>query len=201
MYETFKRSRTTACSPRTARIPTLQSHPLPSERSPSLAELARSVPLGQKTSPHCNCPRHELERKSPAYLNARKRRSAPILCRNEQSCPRAYARCDRDLFHGDLRSAIAQIDGLIQVAPNTRIFYELRGQAISNAAGPAEAIAPFARRSISRITQTLLIECFLLCKLLVATDSKAYTEEADDDSSACGGWHRKRRCPSDLCAT
>ncbi len=49
------------------------------------------------------------------------------------------------IVHGDLRSALAQIDGLIQVQPNNPYFYELRGQALLEGGRPAEAIAPAAR--------------------------------------------------------
>ena len=47
--------------------------------------------------------------------------------------------------HGDLRSALAQIDALIQQQPTNPYFHELRGQALLEGGKPAEAIAPLRK--------------------------------------------------------
>jgi predicted Zn-dependent protease len=44
--------------------------------------------------------------------------------------PARYARAISTYLHGDLRSALTQIDALIQVQPNNAYFYEVRGQAL-----------------------------------------------------------------------
>ena len=80
------------------------------------------------------------------------------------------------LAHGDLRSAIAQIDSLIQEQPGNPYFYELRGQALLEGGRPAEAIAPL-RRAVQLSHNAPLIE-MLLGQALVASNNNAYTDEA-----------------------
>ncbi|WP_204349882.1 tetratricopeptide repeat protein, partial [Serratia marcescens] len=79
-------------------------------------------------------------------------------------------------LHGDLRSALAQIDALIQVQPNNPYFYEVRGQALLESGKPAEAI-PALRKAVALSNNAPLIE-MLLGQALVGTDNKAYTDEA-----------------------
>ena len=54
--------------------------------------------------------------------------------------PARYARAIAMYRHGDLRSALTLIDGLIQSQPNNPYFYELRGQALLEGGLPKEAI-------------------------------------------------------------
>jgi predicted Zn-dependent protease len=102
---------------------------------------------------------------------------------SDTSLPARYAHAITTYLHGDLRNALAQIDGLIQVQPANPYFYELRGQALLEGGKPAEAIAPL-RKAVQLSNNAPLIE-MLLGQALVATDNKAYTEEAID--SARGG--------------
>ena len=92
------------------------------------------------------------------------------------SLPARYAHAITTYLHGDLRNALAQIDALIQVQPTNPYFYELRGQALLEGGKPAEAIAPL-RKAVQLSNNAPLIE-MLLGQALVATDNKAYTEEA-----------------------
>jgi predicted Zn-dependent protease len=92
------------------------------------------------------------------------------------SLPARYAHAITTYLHGDLRSALAQIDALIQLQPNNAYFYELRGQALLEGGKPAEAIAPL-RKAVQLSNNAPLIE-MLLGQALVGTDNKAYTEEA-----------------------
>jgi predicted Zn-dependent protease len=64
---------------------------------------------------------------------------------SDQSLPARYARAISAYRHSDVRSAMAQIDGLIQAEPNNPYFYELKGQAFLEGAKPAEAVAPLRR--------------------------------------------------------
>jgi predicted Zn-dependent protease len=95
---------------------------------------------------------------------------------SNESMPARYARAITTYLHGDLRSALVQIDGLIQQQPNNPYFYELRGQALLEGARPAEAIAPL-RKAIQLSNNAPLIE-MLLGQALVATENKAYSDEA-----------------------
>ena len=56
---------------------------------------------------------------------------------SNDSLPARYARAIATYRHGDLRSAIAQIDALIQQQPANPYFYELRGQALLEGGKPA----------------------------------------------------------------
>ena len=78
--------------------------------------------------------------------------------------------------HSDLRVAIAQIDGLIQVQPGNPYFHELKGQAILEGGHPAEAIAPL-RRAVQLAPNPALIQ-ILLAQALIATSDTKHAEEA-----------------------
>jgi predicted Zn-dependent protease len=90
--------------------------------------------------------------------------------------PARYARAIVTYRHGDLRSAIAQIDALIQEQPSNPYFYEVRGQALLEGGRPAEAIAPL-RKAVQLSHNAPLIE-MLLGQALVASNNNAYTDEA-----------------------
>ena len=75
-----------------------------------------------------------------------------------------------------MHNAVTQIDGLIAAQPNNPYFYELRGQALLEGGKPAEAIAPL-RKAVQLSNNAPLIE-MLLGQALVASDNKAYAEEA-----------------------
>jgi predicted Zn-dependent protease len=62
------------------------------------------------------------------------------------------------------------------VQPNNAYFYELRGQALLEGGRPTDAIAPL-RKAVQLSNNAPLIE-MLLGQALVATENKAYTDEA-----------------------
>ena len=95
---------------------------------------------------------------------------------SDNSLPARYARAISTYLHGDLRSALSQIDALIQAQPNNPYFYEVRGQALLEGGRPAEAIAPL-RKAVQLSNNGPLIE-MLLGQALVASENKAYTDEA-----------------------
>jgi len=120
--------------------------------------------------------RHDLVR---AKISAFMERPETVYRRYPQtndSMPARYARAISTYLHGDLRSALAQIDALIQVQPNNPYFYEVRGQALLESGKPAEAIAPL-RKAAQLSNNAPLIE-MLLGQALVGTDNKAYTDDA-----------------------
>jgi len=75
-----------------------------------------------------------------------------------------------------LRTALAQVDALIQVQPAKPYFYELKGQALLEAGRPAEAIPPL-RKAVQLSNNAPLIE-ILLGQALVASENNAHTDEA-----------------------
>jgi predicted Zn-dependent protease len=176
MYETFKRFTNDSLFAARDADPYLQSHPMPAERVAALEELARSSPYWDKKDDPALQLRHDMVR---AKVSAFMERPDTVYRRyppSNDSLPARYARAIATYLHGDLRSALAQIDGLIQVQPGNPYFYELRGQALLEGGKPAEAIAPL-RKALQLSNNAPLIE-MLLGQALVATDNKAYTEEA-----------------------
>lgn len=176
MYETFKRFTNESLYAARGADPYLQSHPMPADRVAGLEEIARSSPYWDKKDDPALQLRHDMVR---AKISAFMERQDTIYRRypmSNESLPARYAHAITTYLHGDLRSALAQIDALIQLQPNNPYFYELRGQALLEGGKPAEAIAPL-RKAVHLSNNAPLIE-MLLGQALVGTDNKAYTEEA-----------------------
>ena len=176
MYETFKRFTEESLFAARGADPYVQSHPMPAARVAALEELARSSPYWDKKDDPALQLRHDMVR---AKISAFMERQDTVYRRYPQSntgLPARYARAITTYLHGDLRSALAQIDALIQVQPANPYFYELRGQALLEGARPAEAITPL-RKAVQLSNNAPLIE-MLLGQALVASDNKAYTDEA-----------------------
>jgi predicted Zn-dependent protease len=176
MYETFKRFTNDSLFAARGADPYLQSHPMPAERVAALEELARSSPYWDKKDDPALQLRHDMVR---AKISAFMERQDTVYRRyplSNDSLPARYAHAISTYLHGDLRSALAQIDVLIQTQPNNPYFYELRGQALLEGGKPLDAIAPL-RKAVQLSNNAPLIE-MLLGQALVASNNKAYTEEA-----------------------
>jgi predicted Zn-dependent protease len=176
MYETFKRFTNDSLFAARGADPYLQSHPMPAERVAALEEIARSSPYWDKKDDAGLQLRHDMVR---AKISAFMERPDTVYRRyppSNTSLPARYARAITTYLHGNLQSALAQIDGLIQLQPNNPYFHELRGQALLESGKPSEAIAPL-HKAVSLSNSAPLIE-MLLGQALVATENKAYTDEA-----------------------
>jgi predicted Zn-dependent protease len=176
MYDTFKRFSNESLFAAHGSDPYVQSHPMPAERVAALEEIAHSSPYWDKKDDPALQLRHDMMR---AKISAFMERQDTVYRRypmSNDSLPARYAHAITTYLHGDLRSAITQIDGLIQVQPNNPYFYELRGQALLEGGKPLEAIAPL-RKAVQLSNNAPLIE-MLLGQALVASDNKAYAEEA-----------------------
>lgn len=176
MYETFKRFSEQIMFVARGADPYSQSHPMPTERVAALAEFARSSPFWDKKDDASVQLRHDLMR---AKISGFMERPDTVLRRypmSNDSLPARYARAIAGYKHGDLRTAIAQIDGLLQVQPNNAYFYELRGQALLEGGRPNDAIAPL-RRALQLSSNSPLI-AMMLGQALVASNNPAYAEEA-----------------------
>lgn len=176
MYETFKRFTSESLFAARGADPYLQSHPMPAERVAALQEFASASPYWDKKDDPALQLRHDMVR---AKISAFMERPETVYRRYPQtndSLPARYARAISTYLHGDLRSALAQIDALIQVQPNNPYFYEVRGQALLESGKPAEAVAPL-RKAVALSNNAPLIE-MLLGQALVGTDNKAYTDDA-----------------------
>jgi predicted Zn-dependent protease len=176
MYETFKRLADQTLFAAHGADPYLMSHPMPAERVEALEGLARSSPCWDKKDDAALQARHDLVR---AKISAFMERQETVYRRyplSNTSLPARYARAITTYLHGDLNSALAQIDALVQAQPNNAYFYELRGQALLEGGRPNEAVAPL-HKAIALSNNAPLIE-MLLGQALVATDNTAYTDEA-----------------------
>ncbi len=176
MYETFRRFTNDSLFASRGADPYLQSHPMPAERVSALEGLARSSPYWDKKDDAALQLRHDMVR---AKISAFMEKPDTVYRRyttSNNGLPARYARAIVTYRHGDLRSAIAQIDSLIQEHPGNPYFYELRGQALLEGGRPAEAIAPL-RKAVQLSNNAPLIE-MLLGQALVASNNNAYTAEA-----------------------
>ena len=176
MYETFRRFTDESLFAARGADPYLQSHPMPAERVAALEGLARASPYWDKRDDPALQLRHDMVR---AKISAFLERPDTVYRRyplSNTSLPARYGRAIATYLHGDLNSAIAQIDGLIQVQPNNAYLYEVRGQALLEGGKPNEAIAPL-HKALPLSHNAPLIE-MLLGQALVATNNKAYTDEA-----------------------
>jgi len=176
MYETFRRFTDESLFAARGADPYLMSHPMPAERVAALEGIARQSPYWDKKDDPALQFRHDMAR---AKISGFMERQDTVYRRyplSNTSLPARYARAITTYLHGDLNSAIAQIDGLIQAQPNNPYFYELRGQALLEGGRPTEAIAPL-HKALALSNNAPLIE-MLLGQALVATDNKAYTDEA-----------------------
>jgi predicted Zn-dependent protease len=176
MYETFKRFTNESLFAARGADPYLQSHPMPAERVAALEGIARASPYWDKKDDPALQLRHDMIR---AKISAFMERPDTVYRRyplSNDSLPARYARAIATYLHGDLHSALTQIDALLQAQPYNAYFYELRGQALLEGGRPAEAIAPL-RKAVQLSSSAPLIE-MLLGQALVATENKAYTDEA-----------------------
>ena len=176
MYETFKRFTNDVLFAAHGADPYLQSHPMPAERVAALEELARSSPYWDKKDDAALQLRHDMARAKISAFMERQDTLSRRYPMSSDTLPSRYAHAIATYLHGDLRSALVQIDGLIQLQPNNPYFHELRGQALLEGGKPAEAIVPL-RKAVQLSNNAPLIE-MLLGQALVGTTNKAYTEEA-----------------------
>ena len=176
MYETFRRFTNDSLFASYGADPYVQSHPMPAERVAALEQMARTSPYWDKKDDPALQMRHDMMR---AKISAFMERQDTVYRRyplSDTSMPARYAHAISTYLHGNLRSALVLIDGLVEAQPANPYFYELRGQALLEGGKPAEAIAPL-RKAVQLSNHAPLIE-MLLGQALVGTDNKAYSEEA-----------------------
>ena len=176
MYETFKRFTDESLFAARGADPYVQSHPMPIDRVNALAELARTSPYWDKKDDPALQMRHDMVRPKISAFMERQDTIYRRYPMSDTSLPGRYAHAISTYLHGDLGSALAQIDALIKLQPQNPYFYEVRGQALLEGAHPEEAIAPL-RRAVQLSHRAPLIE-MLLGQALVASNNKATTDEA-----------------------
>src|SRR5215468_6647978 len=176
MYDTFKRFADQQLYASRYIDPYVQSHPMAAERIAALAEVARANPFwDKKDSPELQ-QRHDVVRaKLFGYLDAPDTVLRRYPLSNTSPAAR-YARAISSYRHSDLRTAVGQIDSLIQIQPNNPYFLELKGQALVDSGRADDAIAPL-RHAISLAPDPALIHV-LLGQALIASNKPALIDEA-----------------------
>jgi predicted Zn-dependent protease len=167
MYDTFKRFADQTIFSAHNIDPYAQNHPLPQERMAALAELTKTQYWDKKDPPELQF-RHDMMR---AKLYGFIERPDSVLRRyppSDTSLPARYARAISTYRNGDLRTAVGQIDGLIQSMPSNPYFYELKGQALLEGGHPQEAVPPL-RHAVALAPNQPLLQ-ILLGQALVATN-------------------------------
>jgi predicted Zn-dependent protease len=117
MYDTFKRFSNDSLFAGHNADPYLQSHPMPAERVAALEEFAQSSPYWEKKDDPALQLRHDMVRaKISAFMEPQDTvyRRYPL---SNDSLPARYARAIATYLHGDLHSALVQVDALIKVQP------------------------------------------------------------------------------------
>src|SRR6185437_9202018 len=111
-------------------------------RVAALELIAKNSPNWDKKDPPELQARHDLMRAKLIGFLDRGDTVARRYPATDQSLPAQYARAISTYRHGDLRTALLLIDGLIRAQPHNPYFHELKGQALLERSRPAEAIAP-----------------------------------------------------------
>jgi predicted Zn-dependent protease len=175
MYDTFKRFADEMMFTAAYIDPYVQNHPMPAERMAALAELVKTPYWDKKDPPELQF-RHDMMR---AKLYGFTERAETVLRRyptSNTSIPARYARAIVTYRFGDMRSALTQIQSLIQAMPNNPYFYELEGQALLENGHAAEAIPPL-RRAVELAPNPALLQ-ILLGQALIATKDPKLASEA-----------------------
>jgi predicted Zn-dependent protease len=94
----------------------------------------------------------------------------------DNSLPARYARAISTYRYGDMRDAIAQIDGLIRSTPKDPYFYELEGQALLESGHATQAIPPL-QRAASLAPDPALIQ-IELAQAMIATENAKMVDAA-----------------------
>jgi predicted Zn-dependent protease len=175
MYDTFKRFADEMMFTSAYIDPYVQNHPMPTERMAALAELVKT-PYWDKKDPAELQFRHDMMRAKLYGFTER----ADVVSRHypasDTSLPARYAHAITSYRFGDVRSALTQIEGLIQAKPNYPYFYELEGQALLEAGHAADAVAPL-RHAVELAPNPALIQ-ILLAQAMIATNNPKMADEA-----------------------
>ncbi len=175
MYDTFKRFSDEMMFSAAYIDPYVQNHPMPAERMAALETFVKTPYWDKKDPPELQF-RHDMMR---AKLYGFTERAETVLRRypsSDTSIPARYARAIATYRFGDARSALSQIESLIQAMPNYAYFHELEGQALLESGHPAEAIAPL-RRAVQLAPNPALIQ-IMLAQALIATNNVKMAQEA-----------------------
>lgn len=156
--------------------PFMSTHPLEGDRIATLQETYQKDPAWTRPSdPALEARFRRAKAKLFGYL------SDPQLTHatypdSDTSVPARYARAYAWHKEAFLDRAIGEADALLKDAPNDPYFLELKGQILTEAGKPAEALAPLRRATELTGNQPLIATAF--GHALVATEDPANLAEA-----------------------
>lgn len=156
--------------------PFLSTHPLEGDRIALLQEVYQKDPAWTRPSdPALEARFRRAKAKLFGYL------SDPQITHttypeSDTSVPARYARAYAWHKEAYLDRAMSEIDALLKDAPNDPYFLELKGQILTEAGKPAEALAPLRRATELTGNQPLIATTF--GHALVATENPANLAEA-----------------------
>jgi predicted Zn-dependent protease len=147
------------------RYPYFRSHPLSSDRIDALREVVEESPYRHTLDPEEDVKRLNMAKaKLKGFLQSPQRVFSEFP-ETDQSEEARYARAVAFFKGADLRSAIREVDNLIEDSPNNAYFYELKAQMLFESGKGADSIAP-AERALALKPDTPLFKIALAQALI-----------------------------------
>ncbi|MBC2670004.1 M48 family metalloprotease [Novosphingobium piscinae] len=156
--------------------PFMSTHPLEGDRIATLLEVYQKDPAWTRPSdPQLEARFRRAKAKLFGYLSEPQQTHAAYPA-SDTSVPARYARAYAWHKEAYLDKALAEVDALLAEAPNDPYFLELKGQILTEAGKPAEALGPLRRATDLTGNQPLIATTF--GHALVATEDAAHLAEA-----------------------
>lgn len=157
--------------------PFLSTHPLEGDRIATLQEVYQIDPAWNRpTDPVLEARFQRAKAKLLGYMSEPQQTHA-LYPPSDTSVPARYARAYAWHKEAYLDRAIGEVEALLKDAPNDPYFLELKGQILTEAGKPAEALAPLRRATDLTGNQPLIATTF--GHALVATEDHANLAEAE----------------------
>ena len=156
--------------------PYAQSHPMPRDRVEALGNLARQSPYWDAKDSNYLQLRHDLMRaKISAYVdhpNSVKRKYPKA----NGSLAALYAHTIVRMRSSDYKGALSGIDQLLKQMPDYPYFWEMKGEILTNAGRPRDAVAPL-RKAVSLAPNDTALRV-ALGKAYVVSGDKSLQDDA-----------------------
>ncbi len=176
MLDTFRRLADQAVVSARYTDPYAVSHPMPRDRIAALETLAKKSPYFDKADPPELQRRHDLAKAKLYGYMAHPSSVERRYPRSDRSEPAQYARAIAAMRSGRYKDAVQGIDALLRASPGDAYFWEVKGDMLTRAGRPDQAVEPL-RRALSLAPDEPLIR-IELGEALVATNQPGRLDEA-----------------------
>ncbi|MEP5625826.1 MAG: M48 family metalloprotease [Hyphomicrobiales bacterium] len=156
--------------------PYAQSHPMAQERYNGLLTQAQKSKYFNTPDDYVLQYRHDMVKAKLYAYTSHPSATLRKFPRRDKSPQAQYARAIAAMKSRG-KSAVKEIDGLIQSQPNNPYYYELKGQALLEGGDPKRAIAPFRKALAIKPNETQFM--VWLGYALVGSNNKTYLPEAE----------------------